>query len=60
MKLAVLKFSKKCFENVLRLKNSGYEPYYAEVRFVCAWKGKDETEENAIVLADIHFRGNNE
>jgi len=55
LKLAVLKFSKKCFENVLRLKNSGYEPYYAEVRFICAWKRKDESEETAIVLADLHF-----
>ena len=52
----VLQFSAKCNENVKHLIASGYTPYDAAVRFICAWKGKEDTEESAVILADIYFR----
>ncbi len=53
---SVLQFSAKCNKNVKRLTASGYKPYDAVVRFICAWKGKQDTEESAVILADIYFR----
>lgn len=58
--LPILQFSAKCNENVKQLIASGYMPYDAVIRFICAWKGKEDTEESAVILADIHFRRNNE
>ena len=51
----VLQFSSKCNEDVKRLIAAGYTPYNAVVRFICAWKGKDDTEESAVILADVYF-----
>ncbi len=46
----------KAFVAVLRnLKSKGYSPKSAEVRFIVAWKGKEDTEETPVVLADIYF-----
>lgn len=38
-----------------KLKDKGYSPKSAEVRFVVAWKGEEDTEETPIVLVDIYF-----
>ncbi len=54
----VLQFSSKCNEAVRQLITSGYAPYDAVIRFICAWKGKDDTTESAVILADIYFRRN--
>ena len=51
----VLQFSADCNENVKQLISSGYAPYDAVIRFICAWKGKEDTEESAIILADVYF-----
>ena len=56
--LPVLQFSSKCNENVKQLIASGYAPYDAVIRFICAWKGKEDIEESAVILADVHFRRN--
>lgn len=58
--LPVLQFSHNCYEDVKKLIASGYVPYDAEIRFICAWTGKEDTEETAVILADVHFCGNNE
>lgn len=55
----VAKLSKACVEKLEHLAQKGYAPTSAEVRFVVAWKGKDEpedAEETAVLLADINFR----
>ncbi|MBP1533417.1 MAG: hypothetical protein IK999_04720 [Ruminococcus sp.] len=54
----VLQFSSKCNETVKQLIASGYTPYDATVRFICAWKGKGDAEESAVILADVFFRNN--
>lgn len=56
--LPVLQFSSKCNETVKQLISSGYTPYDSVIRFICAWKGKEDTEETAVILADIYFHGN--
>ena len=55
----VLQFSKKCNEDIKKLIESGYQPYDAVIRFICAWKDREDTEgteETAIILADVYFR----
>ena len=51
----VAKLSKAFVETLEKLKDKGYSPKSAEVRFVVAWKGEEDTEETPIVLADIYF-----
>lgn len=58
--LPVLQFSLKCSEAIKALIASGYVPYDAVIRFICAWKCKEDTVESAIILADVHFHRNTE
>lgn len=51
--IPVLQFSAKCNKDINALMMSGYYPYDAVIRFICAWKGKEDTEETAVILADI-------
>lgn len=53
------KLSKACVENLEGLAKKGYTPVSAEVRFVVAWKGKDDpkdAEEVAVLLPDIYLK----
>lgn len=52
----IAKFSKAFSEVLEGLRKKGYYPTSAAVRFIVAWKGEEDTEESAIVLADIHFK----
>lgn len=52
---SVLKFSAKCNEEIKRYALKGYKPVYARIRFICAWKGKSDEEECAVILADLYF-----
>lgn len=54
----VLQFSSKSNETVKQLIASGYAPYDAVIRFICAWKGKNDATESAVILADIYFHRN--
>ena len=53
--LPVLQFSKKCNEDIKKYTSSGYTLYDAAIRFICVWKGKEDTDESAIILADLYF-----
>lgn len=53
--LRTAKLSKACVEKIDELRKTGYCPVGASVRFVVAWKAKDDTSETAVLLADIHF-----
>ena len=52
----VLQFSSKCNEAVRRITDAGFVPYDSTVRFICAWKVKEENAEIGVILADIYFR----
>lgn len=54
----VLQFSAACYEKINKIISEGYSLYDAKVRFVCAWKGKEDETESAILLPDIYFKLN--
>lgn len=47
------KFSKAFAEQLAEWEKRGYTPESARVRFLVAWKGKEDTEEIPIILADV-------
>ena len=49
-------FSKKYKGEMQEMKQLGYEPVKAKIRFIVAWKGKDDLKESVIVLADIYYQ----
>ena len=52
----VVKFSKAFRGNLEKLKEKGYEPFTAKIRFISAWKGKEDETETAIVLPDLYLK----
>ena len=52
----IAKLSKACMENMDHYMQKGYSPASASVRFVVAWKGKEDEEETAVLLPEIHFK----
>lgn len=51
----IVKYSKAFNEKLDNLKAKGYIPSFATIRFVLAWKGKDDEKETAIILPDLHL-----
>ena len=52
----ILQYSKGFKEKLTKLKENGYLPCSAAVRFIVAWKNEKHEEELPIVLADIAFK----
>jgi len=52
----VAKFSKAFSEKLESLIKRGYEPFSAEIAYVVAWQGEDDTEESAIILPLLHLK----
>lgn len=52
----VLQYSKAFKDKLIRLKEKGYIPCSATVRFIVAWKNEKHEEELPIVLADVAFK----
>lgn len=52
----IARFSKDFIKRLEKIKQKGYFPYSASVRFIVAWKGKKDTEETPVLLTDIKFR----
>lgn len=51
----VAKFSRAFCQTVETLKEKGYTPRSAHVRFVVAWKGEDDAEETPVLLTQLRF-----
>ncbi len=49
------KLSRACEAKLGCLRSRGYHPVSAGVRFVVAWKGKEDDGETAVLLADLHL-----
>jgi len=51
-------FSNKCQAEINNLKNNGYKPYAAKIRFIVFWKDQEDESENeyAVILPDVYFR----
>ena len=54
----IVKYSKAFKEKLDNLKEKGYTPSSAAIRFVLAWKGKDDENETPIVLPDLYLNKN--
>lgn len=54
--LRVVKFSKTCAERLENLREKGYKPYKASVRFIVAWKGENNDDETAVILPEVYLR----
>ena len=52
----VVCLSKLCMNKLEVLAQKGYLPCRAEVRFIVAWKGEDDTTETAVLLPNIYLR----
>jgi ATP-dependent DNA helicase RecQ len=52
----VIILSKAYQDKMAEMKKKGYVPYKAKVRFVVAWKDKEDEKECAILLPDVYFR----
>lgn len=51
----VVSFSKKFIDEIEAQARNGYYPINAKVRFIVAWKGKEDVEETAVILPEIYF-----
>ncbi|MDE6745278.1 MAG: hypothetical protein K2J72_01430, partial [Oscillospiraceae bacterium] len=51
----VLRYSKGFSEKIRNLSQKGYVPVMGKIRFIAAWKNKDNGEEYAVILPDIYF-----
>lgn len=51
----VIHFSKKFKEERDKMAEQGYFPTKAKIRFIVAWKGKEDTEDTAVILPEIYF-----
>ncbi|MCD7755421.1 MAG: RecQ family ATP-dependent DNA helicase [Firmicutes bacterium] len=52
----VAKLSRSCRETLQKLLRSGYVPQSANIRFIVAWQGMNDTEETLVILPDIHLK----
>lgn len=52
----VIRYSKAFKEKLDLLKGKGYEPSSATIRFILAWKGKEDENETAVTLPDLCLR----
>ncbi|MDE5557635.1 MAG: RecQ family ATP-dependent DNA helicase [Ruminococcus sp.] len=57
--IPVLQFSSAGNEKIKKIISDGYYPYDAKIRFICAWKGKEDTDESAVILPDIYLKKSN-
>lgn len=51
----VAKFSQAFLKKLSELKAKGYEPQFAKVRYIVAWKKEDEAKEVAVLLPDLYL-----
>lgn len=54
----VIKYSKAFKDKLASLKAKGFEPIAATIRFILAWKGKDDENETSIILPDLCLKKN--
>jgi len=54
--IKLAKFSKSCKEKLEDYYKKGYRPYKAVIRFVVAWKDKQENKEYPIILTDLYLK----
>ncbi len=53
--IPIVKFSKQFKTKLSSLFKKGYTVTKAEIRYIVAWKGKEDTEESAIILPNLYL-----
>lgn len=56
----VLKFSKKFLEQLVKIKNNGFELKEAKVNFIIYWKPEDKEHELKVILPELYFEKNDQ
>lgn len=51
----VAKLSKKALDKIAELNKKGYSIYAAKIRFIVAWKGKEDEAECAVILPTLYL-----
>ncbi len=51
----VVRLSKKFKDEIVKMSAQGYFPTNAKIRFIAAWKGKEDIEYTAVILPEIYF-----
>lgn len=54
--IRVVKLSKACVKRLDNLREKGYKPYKASVRFIVAWKGENNDDESAVILPEMYLK----
>ena len=52
----IVKFSQSCITFINELKDKGYLPVEAIIRFIVAWKGENDAEDTMVILPNIKFK----
>lgn len=52
---SVFRISKRCAEQLERVREKGYEPQFAKVNFIVFWRKEAGKKEIKIVLPELHF-----
>ena len=51
----ILRFSKGFIQRIDELRRKGYAPNQGKIRFIVAWRDKDDGMESNIILPDVYF-----
>ncbi len=54
--MELVRFSQSFRERLETLKNDGYTPTRAEVRYIVAWRKEDAPDETAVILPDLYLK----
>lgn len=52
----IAKYSKAFLEKLQKLENRGYSVQQVRIRFIVAWRGKDDEEDTPVILTTISLR----
>ena len=52
----IVRFSQSCIGFINNLRAKGYTPVEAEIRFIVAWKGENDTEDTMVILPNLKLR----
>ncbi len=52
----IVKFSQSCIGFINNLREKGYTPIEAEIRFIVAWKGENDTDETMVILPNLKLK----
>lgn len=52
----IVRYSKAFAEKLNIMMRKGYQPQHADIRFIVAWKGEEDTTETAVLLPNLYLK----